>query len=142
MPERGTYESHSQKEAQQGARANDHSRHVACYSMKYETKSPIPERNVSTRRAGCDRGSSLTLGKKMTTRTKLNVASLTSSVMMLLNVFSHPLGIPEGAQWALRIGWQVKRQSGSHRILARVNWPDFVFAFHDGEEMVLGCYRV
>ncbi len=35
----------------------------------------------------------------------------------------------------LRIGWQVKRQSGSHRILARVNWPDFVFAFHDGEEI-------
>jgi len=33
--------------------------------MKYETKSSIPERNVSTRRAGCDRGSSLTFGKSM-----------------------------------------------------------------------------
>ncbi|MBA3254565.1 MAG: type II toxin-antitoxin system HicA family toxin [Pseudomonadota bacterium] len=33
------------------------------------------------------------------------------------------------------IGWQVKRQSGSHRTLARAGWPDFVFAFHDGEEI-------
>ena len=31
------------------------------------------------------------------------------------------------------IGWQVKRQSGSHRTLSREGWPDFVFAFHDGE---------
>ena len=35
----------------------------------------------------------------------------------------------------LRIGWQLKRQSGSHRTLAREDWPDFVFAFHDGEEL-------
>ena len=35
----------------------------------------------------------------------------------------------------LRIGWQVKRQSGSHRVLARTGWPDFVFAFHDGDEI-------
>lgn len=36
----------------------------------------------------------------------------------------------------LRIGWQIKRQSGgSHRVLARTGWPDFVFAFHDGEEI-------
>ncbi len=35
----------------------------------------------------------------------------------------------------LRIGWQVKRQSGSHRTLARDGWPDFVFAFHDGDEI-------
>src|SRR2546425_13145931 len=34
----------------------------------------------------------------------------------------------------LKIGWQLKRQSGSHRTLARANWPDFVFAFHDDEE--------
>jgi len=33
------------------------------------------------------------------------------------------------------IGWGVKRQSGSHRILARDGYPDFVFAFHDGEEI-------
>ena len=36
----------------------------------------------------------------------------------------------------LRIGWMVKRQSGtSHKILARAGWADFVFAFHDGEEI-------
>ena len=36
----------------------------------------------------------------------------------------------------IRIGWVVKRQRGtSHRILARPDWPDFVFAFHDGEEI-------
>ena len=28
-----------------------------------------------------------------------------------------------------------KRQSGSHRTLSRVGWPDFVFAFHDKEEL-------
>lgn len=33
------------------------------------------------------------------------------------------------------IGWQLKRQSGSHRTLSRAGWPDFVFAFHDGEEV-------
>jgi len=35
----------------------------------------------------------------------------------------------------LRIGWTIKRQSGSHRTLARPDWPDFVFAFHDQEEV-------
>jgi predicted RNA binding protein YcfA (HicA-like mRNA interferase family) len=35
----------------------------------------------------------------------------------------------------LRIGWIVKRQSGSHRTLSRFGWPDFVFAFHDNEEL-------
>lgn len=35
----------------------------------------------------------------------------------------------------VRIGWQVKRQSGSHRTLSRTGWPDYVFAFHDGEEI-------
>jgi predicted RNA binding protein YcfA (HicA-like mRNA interferase family) len=36
----------------------------------------------------------------------------------------------------LRIGWAIKRQRGtSHRILARPGWPDFVFAFHDREEI-------
>jgi predicted RNA binding protein YcfA (HicA-like mRNA interferase family) len=36
----------------------------------------------------------------------------------------------------LRIGWITKRQSGtSHRILARPGWPDYVFAFHEGEEL-------
>jgi len=33
------------------------------------------------------------------------------------------------------VGWTVKRQSGSHRTLARPGWADFVFAFHDSEEI-------
>ena len=35
----------------------------------------------------------------------------------------------------LRIGWQIKRQTGSHRTLSREGWPDVVFAFHDREEL-------
>jgi predicted RNA binding protein YcfA (HicA-like mRNA interferase family) len=35
----------------------------------------------------------------------------------------------------LRLGWIVKRQPGSHRTLARTSWPDFVFAFHDDDEI-------
>jgi predicted RNA binding protein YcfA (HicA-like mRNA interferase family) len=35
----------------------------------------------------------------------------------------------------LRIGWSVKRQSGSHRTLQRPGWADVVFAFHDKEEI-------
>lgn len=35
----------------------------------------------------------------------------------------------------LRLGWQIKRQSGSHKTLARDDWPDYVFAFHDGDEI-------
>jgi predicted RNA binding protein YcfA (HicA-like mRNA interferase family) len=34
-----------------------------------------------------------------------------------------------------RIGWTLKRQSGSHKTLARPGWPDVVFAFHDREEI-------
>jgi len=35
-----------------------------------------------------------------------------------------------------RIGWIIKRQSGtSHRVLARSGWPDYVFAFHEREEI-------
>lgn len=35
----------------------------------------------------------------------------------------------------LRAGWTLKRQSGSHRTLARPGSPDVVFAFHDDEEI-------
>ena len=35
----------------------------------------------------------------------------------------------------LRIGWSVKRQSGSHRLLTRPGWPDYEFAFHDRDEI-------
>jgi predicted RNA binding protein YcfA (HicA-like mRNA interferase family) len=34
-----------------------------------------------------------------------------------------------------RIGWVTKRQTGSHRILARPGWSDVVFAFHDNDEI-------
>ena len=34
-----------------------------------------------------------------------------------------------------RLGWTLKRQAGSHRVLARDGWPDYVFAFHDGDEI-------
>jgi predicted RNA binding protein YcfA (HicA-like mRNA interferase family) len=34
-----------------------------------------------------------------------------------------------------RIGWRLKRQTGSHKVLSRDGWPDFIFAFHDGEEI-------
>jgi predicted RNA binding protein YcfA (HicA-like mRNA interferase family) len=33
------------------------------------------------------------------------------------------------------VGWRIKRQTGSHRVLTRAGWPDFVFAFHDREEI-------
>ena len=35
----------------------------------------------------------------------------------------------------LRLGWAVKRQTGSHKILSRAGWPDLVFAFHDRDEI-------
>jgi predicted RNA binding protein YcfA (HicA-like mRNA interferase family) len=35
----------------------------------------------------------------------------------------------------LRIGWTVKRQKGSHRVLSRPGWSGVVFAFHDREEV-------
>jgi len=35
----------------------------------------------------------------------------------------------------LRIGWSIKRQSGSHRTLERIGWADYVFAFHEQEEI-------
>ena len=34
-----------------------------------------------------------------------------------------------------RIGWQLKRETGSHKTLMRNGWPDFVFALHDSEEI-------
>jgi predicted RNA binding protein YcfA (HicA-like mRNA interferase family) len=34
-----------------------------------------------------------------------------------------------------RIGWSIKRESSSHKILSRPGWPDGVFAFHDKEEI-------
>ena len=36
----------------------------------------------------------------------------------------------------IRIGWDIKRHGKtSHRVLSREGWPDYVFAFHDKEEI-------
>jgi predicted RNA binding protein YcfA (HicA-like mRNA interferase family) len=35
----------------------------------------------------------------------------------------------------VRVGWTVKRQTGSHKVLQREGYDDFVFAFHQGEEI-------
>ena len=36
----------------------------------------------------------------------------------------------------IKLGWSLKREAkGSHRILAREGNADYVFAFHDGEEI-------
>ena len=42
-------------------------------------------------------------------------------------------GIVLGA--LIDIGWRVKRQTGSHKVLEKAGWPDYVFAFHDGDEL-------
>jgi len=34
-----------------------------------------------------------------------------------------------------RVGWRVKRQTGSHKILEREGWNDYVFAFRDSDEV-------
>jgi predicted RNA binding protein YcfA (HicA-like mRNA interferase family) len=34
-----------------------------------------------------------------------------------------------------RIGWEIKRQTGSHKTLSRPGWSDVVFAFHDSDEI-------
>jgi predicted RNA binding protein YcfA (HicA-like mRNA interferase family) len=34
-----------------------------------------------------------------------------------------------------QIGWRVKRQTGSHKILERSGWDDYVFAFRDSDEI-------
>lgn len=35
----------------------------------------------------------------------------------------------------LKLGWRTRRQTGSQRTLMREGWTDFVFAFHDGDEI-------
>ena len=42
---------------------------------------------------------------------------------------SHVLGA------LLKIGWVIKRQSGSHRTLSRDGWSNVTFAFHDSDEL-------
>ena len=38
-------------------------------------------------------------------------------------------------QALLNLGWQIKRQKGSHKILRKAGYPDFTFAFHAQEEI-------
>jgi predicted RNA binding protein YcfA (HicA-like mRNA interferase family) len=42
----------------------------------------------------------------------------------------------------LRIGWRMKRQRGSHRLLAKPNWPDYTFAYHDRAELGRGALEL
>ncbi len=36
----------------------------------------------------------------------------------------------------LRIGWSIKRHDGtSHKVLSRLGWPNYIFAFHDKKEI-------
>lgn len=35
----------------------------------------------------------------------------------------------------LKNGWEIKRQSGSHKTLVRPGWSDVTFAFKDAEEI-------
>jgi len=35
----------------------------------------------------------------------------------------------------LPIGWALKRSASTHRSLSRPGWPDYVFSFHDDEEI-------
>jgi predicted RNA binding protein YcfA (HicA-like mRNA interferase family) len=37
----------------------------------------------------------------------------------------------------IQIGWKIKRQTSSHITLHRESWPDYVFAFHDADEIGL-----
>jgi predicted RNA binding protein YcfA (HicA-like mRNA interferase family) len=34
-----------------------------------------------------------------------------------------------------QIGWTVKRQTGSHKVLERDGYPNYVFAFRDSDEI-------
>lgn len=35
----------------------------------------------------------------------------------------------------LRAGWRIKRQTGSHRVLEKPGWPNYIFAHHDRREL-------
>jgi predicted RNA binding protein YcfA (HicA-like mRNA interferase family) len=35
----------------------------------------------------------------------------------------------------LRLGWELKKQVGSHKKLTRLGYPNFTFCFHDGDEI-------
>ena len=63
-------------------------------------------------------------------------ASQSSSAFPLLP--HEPMVLSESqarSRRALAYRWSIKRESGSHKILSRPGWSDFVFAFHDREEI-------
>jgi len=35
----------------------------------------------------------------------------------------------------IRVGWRIKRQKGSRKLLAKEGRPDYEFAFHDHDEI-------
>jgi predicted RNA binding protein YcfA (HicA-like mRNA interferase family) len=35
----------------------------------------------------------------------------------------------------INIGWELKRTSGSHKTLSKQGYNNFIFAFHDNEEI-------
>ncbi|OHA01351.1 MAG: hypothetical protein A3C11_01745 [Candidatus Sungbacteria bacterium RIFCSPHIGHO2_02_FULL_49_12] len=47
----------------------------------------------------------------------------------------HTVKAREVLKELLNSGWRIKRQKGSHRILGKVGYSDFTFAFHDREEI-------
>jgi predicted RNA binding protein YcfA (HicA-like mRNA interferase family) len=42
----------------------------------------------------------------------------------------------------LRNGWQIKRQRGSHRLLAKHGKDDYTFAYHDRAELGRGALEL
>jgi predicted RNA binding protein YcfA (HicA-like mRNA interferase family) len=34
-----------------------------------------------------------------------------------------------------RLGWRVKRQTGSHKVLERDGYPNYIFSFGDSDEI-------
>lgn len=42
----------------------------------------------------------------------------------------------------IKIGWSVKRQTGSHKLLQRESYENFVFAFLQNEVEVVVCCNV
>jgi predicted RNA binding protein YcfA (HicA-like mRNA interferase family) len=39
-------------------------------------------------------------------------------------------------------GWQIKRQRGSHRLIAKLGWQDYKFAYHDSAELGRGALEL
>lgn len=66
---------------------------------------------------------------------------MASRCRAILPIFSkpHERVAAVKSSWALaallRIGWKIKRQTGSHKTLQRDGYPNFVFAFHDSDEI-------